>query len=180
VGLWHTRSITKLFASMKDMDSKFHPLANERCFFRSSLRALCSRIDRTNLRHFDRTLVEAADLSDRNQLPLVATRQSDAAAENELSFDTKKDIADCYLRLTELPTFASPKPLRAFALAAEPPDCVYAGVVAAPQATATPLRFSVLVPAARARRFIRRVQVTTPASPIASSSTRLLATLLRK
>jgi hypothetical protein len=52
------------------------------------------------------TLFEAADLSDRNQLHLVATRQSDAAAENELSFDTKKDIADGFLRLAALPTFA--------------------------------------------------------------------------
>src|ERR1035437_7794664 len=40
--------------------------------------------------------VEAAELSDRNQLHLVATRQSDAAARNELRFDTKKDIADCF------------------------------------------------------------------------------------
>ena len=39
------------------------------------------------------TLVEAADLSNRNQLRLVGTRQSDAAAGNELGCDTKKDIA---------------------------------------------------------------------------------------
>jgi hypothetical protein len=52
------------------------------------------------------TLVEAADLSDRNQLHLGATRLSDAAAENELSFDTKMDIADSFLRLAALPTFA--------------------------------------------------------------------------
>jgi hypothetical protein len=52
-------------------------------------------------------LVEAAaDLSDRNQLHLVATRQSDAAVGNELGFDTKKDIADGFLRLAALPTFA--------------------------------------------------------------------------
>src|SRR5450756_2553469 len=38
------------------------------------------------------TLVEAADLSDRNQLHLVATRQSDVAADNELSLNAKKDI----------------------------------------------------------------------------------------
>ena len=53
------------------------------------------------------TLVEAADLSDHNQLHLVATRQSDAAAGNELGLDTKNDIADCFLRLAALPTFAS-------------------------------------------------------------------------
>jgi hypothetical protein len=58
------------------------------------LHALYSGIDRTNLRHFDRTLVEAADLSDRNQLHLIATRQSDAAAGIEFSLDAKKDIAD--------------------------------------------------------------------------------------
>jgi hypothetical protein len=70
------------------------------------LHALYSGIDRTNLRHFDRTLVEAADLSDRNQLHLVATRQSDVAAETALSFDAKRDIADGFLRLAALPTFA--------------------------------------------------------------------------
>jgi hypothetical protein len=52
------------------------------------------------------TLVEAADLSNRNKLHLVATRQSDGVAGNELSFDTRKDIGDCFLRLAELPTFA--------------------------------------------------------------------------
>jgi hypothetical protein len=51
------------------------------------------------------TLVEAADLSNGNQLQLVATRRSDAAPENDLN-DTKKDIADCFLRLAALPTFA--------------------------------------------------------------------------
>jgi hypothetical protein len=70
------------------------------------LHALYSGIDRTNLRHFDRTLVEAADLSDRNQLHLIATRQSDAAAGIEFSLDAKKDIADGFLRLAALPTFA--------------------------------------------------------------------------
>jgi hypothetical protein len=52
------------------------------------------------------TLVEAADLSERNQLHLVATRQTDAAAGNELSFDVKKDVADGFLRLAALPTSA--------------------------------------------------------------------------
>jgi hypothetical protein len=51
-------------------------------------------------------LVAAADLSDRNQLHLVATRPSDAAPENALSPDTKKDIANGFLRLAALPTFA--------------------------------------------------------------------------
>jgi hypothetical protein len=52
------------------------------------------------------TLIEAADLSDRGQLHLLATRQSDTATETELSFNAKKDIGDCFLRLAELPTFA--------------------------------------------------------------------------
>jgi len=52
------------------------------------------------------TLVEAADLSDRNQLHLIATRQSEAAAGIEFSLDATKDIADCFLRLAALPTFA--------------------------------------------------------------------------
>src|ERR1039457_2861478 len=37
------------------------------------------------------TLVETADRSDSNQLHLVATRQSDAAAGNELSLNTKSN-----------------------------------------------------------------------------------------
>ena len=55
--------------------------------------------------HSRPTLVETADLSDQNQLHLVATRQSDAAAGNELGSDSKNDIADCFFRLTALPTF---------------------------------------------------------------------------
>src|SRR5665811_262240 len=56
--------------------------------------------------HSRPTLVEAAQLSDRNQLHLIATRQSDAVAGNEPGFDTEKDIADGFLRLAALPTFA--------------------------------------------------------------------------
>jgi hypothetical protein len=52
------------------------------------------------------TLVEAADLSDRGQLQLVTTRQSDAAAGNEIGPNSKNDIADGFLRLAALPTFA--------------------------------------------------------------------------
>jgi hypothetical protein len=51
------------------------------------------------------TLVEAAEFSDRNQLQLVVTGQSDAAAGNELGSDTKTDVADGFLRLAALPTF---------------------------------------------------------------------------
>jgi hypothetical protein len=52
------------------------------------------------------TLVETIDLSDRNQLHLIATPRSDAAAGTELSLDTKNDLADSFLRLAALPTFA--------------------------------------------------------------------------
>ena len=55
----------------------------------------------------------------------------------------------------------SPQPLRTHAMAASAPDCVHAGVVAAPQASADPLNLSILIPAARARRLVRRVQMTT-------------------
>jgi hypothetical protein len=55
--------------------------------------------------HTRPTLVEPANLSDQYQIHLVATQQSDAAAQNEPSFDAKKNIGDCFLRLAELPTF---------------------------------------------------------------------------
>jgi hypothetical protein len=56
------------------------------------------------------TLIETAELSDRNPLlHLIATQQSDSATGNEIgpeSKNEKNDIADCFLRLTALPTFA--------------------------------------------------------------------------
>ena len=52
------------------------------------------------------TIVEAADRSDRSQLHLVATQQSDSTTANELGHDMKKDIGNCFLRLAVLPTFA--------------------------------------------------------------------------
>jgi hypothetical protein len=52
------------------------------------------------------TLVEAADLPAQNQLHVVAPRQSDADAANEISLNAKTDIGNCFLRLAELPTFA--------------------------------------------------------------------------
>ena len=51
-------------------------------------------------------LGEAADLMERNRLLLEAVRESNAAEANELSSDLKKDIADCFLRLADLPTSA--------------------------------------------------------------------------
>jgi hypothetical protein len=49
------------------------------------------------------TLGGAADLAARNQLLLRAVQESDAAEANSLSSDSKKDIADCFLLLAELP-----------------------------------------------------------------------------
>jgi hypothetical protein len=51
------------------------------------------------------TLVRGANIPERNQLGMGIARQSDAAAGNELSLDTKKNIGDCFLHLAELPTF---------------------------------------------------------------------------
>jgi hypothetical protein len=51
------------------------------------------------------TLVEAAKRSDRNQLHLVATPQ-DAGTGSGLGSISKNDIADCFLHLAALPTFA--------------------------------------------------------------------------
>ena len=55
----------------------------------------------------------------------------------------------------------SPQSLRTHAVAESATDCVYARVVAAPQATAEPFNLSLFVPATRARRLVRRVQLTT-------------------
>jgi predicted secreted protein len=48
----------------------------------------------------------AADLAERKRLFLGAVQESDAADGNELSSDSKPDIADCFLRLADLPTGA--------------------------------------------------------------------------
>jgi hypothetical protein len=48
----------------------------------------------------------AADLAERNRLFLGVVQESDAAEGNELSSEAKRDIADCFLRLAALPTFA--------------------------------------------------------------------------
>ena len=48
----------------------------------------------------------AADLAQRNRLFLGAVPEPDAADGNELSSNSKKDIADCFLRLADLPTRA--------------------------------------------------------------------------
>jgi hypothetical protein len=48
----------------------------------------------------------AADLAERRRLFLGAANESAVAEGNELSSNSKTDIADCFLRLADLPTFA--------------------------------------------------------------------------
>jgi hypothetical protein len=53
------------------------------------------------------SFVGGTDLSEHNQLHLLATRPPKAAAdENKLDLNAKKDIANGFLRLAALPTFA--------------------------------------------------------------------------
>lgn len=46
----------------------------------------------------------AANLAERHRLFLGTVHEFDAAEGNELSSDSKKNIADCFLRLADLPT----------------------------------------------------------------------------
>jgi hypothetical protein len=64
-----------------------------------------AELSNDRLRHSRLGLVVPNDLSDQNQLFPRATRQSDAAAENNRSLDSKTDIVDGFLRLAALPTF---------------------------------------------------------------------------
>ena len=61
--------------------------------------------NKSELNHSRLSLIGPTDVPEQNQTFLGATRQSDAAATNERNFDTKKDIADGFLRLAALPTF---------------------------------------------------------------------------
>jgi hypothetical protein len=61
--------------------------------------------DKGSLRHSRLSLVGPADRSEKNELHLATTRQSDAAAADERSCDTKRDIVDSFLRLAAFPTF---------------------------------------------------------------------------
>ena len=51
-------------------------------------------------------LGKLANLAERRRLFLGAANESAAARGNELSSNSKTDIADCFLRLADLPTFA--------------------------------------------------------------------------
>src|SRR5262249_53617568 len=51
-------------------------------------------------------LSEVADLAERRRLFLRPAKKSNAAEGNELSSNSKTDIADCFLRLADLPSFA--------------------------------------------------------------------------
>ena len=70
--------------------------------------ALFESVTEDSRKHEHRPLREnigaAADFAERNRLLLGA--ESDAAEGNELGFDSKKDIAGCFLRLADLPTSA--------------------------------------------------------------------------
>jgi hypothetical protein len=114
--------------------------------------------------HSRPTLVEAAELSDQNQLHLLATRQSDAAAGNELSFDAKRDIADGFLRLAALPTFALDRLSRYEHLLwrqARQIMFTLESLRRRKREKSQPVNLSIVVSAARARRHLRRVQMTT-------------------
>jgi len=52
------------------------------------------------------TFIGAAEFSERNRIFLGAAQEPDASTGKELSFDSKKELADNYLRLAELPTYA--------------------------------------------------------------------------
>jgi hypothetical protein len=52
------------------------------------------------------TFIGAAEFSERNRIFLGAAQEPDAPAGKTLSFDSKKELADSYLRLAELPTYA--------------------------------------------------------------------------
>jgi hypothetical protein len=52
------------------------------------------------------TVVGIADVSERHPLFLRPAQEPDAPEGEQLSSDSKKDIADCFLRLAELPTSA--------------------------------------------------------------------------
>jgi hypothetical protein len=61
---------------------------------------------RNDVRPSSATVVGIADVSKRHPMFLRPAQESDAAEGKELSFDAKKDIADGFLRLAALPTFA--------------------------------------------------------------------------
>ena len=69
--------------------------------------ALFESVTENSRRHEHRlsreNLGEAADLAERRRLFLGAVKESDAAEGNELSSNSKTDIADCFLRLADLP-----------------------------------------------------------------------------
>ena len=95
-------------------------------------------------------VVGIADVSEHHPLLLPPTQEPDPRDREQLSSDLKRILptASCAWRICRLGRPRSPQPLRTHAVAASPPDCVHAGVVAPPQATAEPLSLSIFVPAA--------------------------------
>ena len=78
------------------------PPASRLLFSNRRLRTLAS----TNTGLHAENLGGAANLTERNRPLLRAVQESDAPEENALSSNAKKDIADCFLRLADLPTSA--------------------------------------------------------------------------
>ena len=104
-----------------------------------------------------------ADLAERHRLFLGAAQESDAAEGNELSSDSKTDIADCFLRLADLPTSALDRLSRyEHMLWRQARQIVFTlESLRRRKRPPSPLNLSIFVPAARAWCLVRRVQVTT-------------------
>ena len=108
------------------------------------------------------TLVGGADLPEQNQLGAKSSTAIRRRRSKRAQSRFEKGYRRLLLALGRSADFrpGSPQPLRTLALAASPTDCVYAGVVAAPQATAEPLKLSIFVPAARSWPLLQRIQMT--------------------
>jgi hypothetical protein len=96
------------------------------------------------------TVVRIEDASERPKSLFRSQQELDAPLANKTNTNEKNNIADCFLRLADLPTFALDRLSRYehLLLAAGPPDCVHFGVAATTQAGAAPLKFSIFVPKA--------------------------------
>jgi hypothetical protein len=95
------RSVTDYRAAVSSFDGWSRETIESKCVLAREKRGTFLALYIARVR-----VTAAPNLSDRNQLHLVATRQSDAAAGSQLGLNTKNDIADYFLRLAVLPTFA--------------------------------------------------------------------------
>ena len=62
--------------------------------------------DKNEHDHSHSNLIGCGSLSEQNQLHLLAMRRPGPTAGNDSSLDARRDVGDCFLRLTALPTFA--------------------------------------------------------------------------